>query len=119
MAKTVGALYTRALQLLTVAAAGQTPDAEDLDIVRTMLPALLAELLALNAANISITPDDDSAEDIPDECFDPLAVILANDAGPAFGIPMANGEARNALIMRLRAVTYGAPQGYTQDAEYF
>lgn len=120
MPKSVRALYDRSLQLLGVAASGQAPASEDYQTLRDTLAPLLEELRVTEAANIVLTANNEEATDIPSECFGPLSVILANDAAPSFGIPSLTGTEREIKLIRpLRATTYGNPQGFRQDVEYF
>lgn len=120
MPKSARDLYNRSLELLGVAAAGQAPSAEDWQAMRNVIGPLLEELRVTEAANIVLTANNESAPDIPDECFGPLAVILANDAAPSFGIPTLTGADRETKLIRpLRATTYGNYYGFTQDASYF
>lgn len=120
MPKSARDLYNRSLELLGVAAAGQPPSAEDYQAMRDACGPLLEELRATEAANIVLTANDESATDIPDECFGPLAIILANEAGPSFGIPAITGTDRETKLIRpLRATTYGPPQFFTQDVSYY
>ena len=80
----------------------------------------LEELRVTEAANIVLTAGNESATDIPDECFGPLSIILANDAAPGFGQPMLTGTDREVKLIRpLRATTYGNYQGFTQDVNFF
>ena len=90
----------RSLQLLGVAAAGQPPSAEDYQAMRDTIAPLLEELRVVEAANIVLTANDEAATDIPDECFGPLSILLANDAGPAFGIPCVTGTDRELKLIR-------------------
>ncbi|MBS1725029.1 MAG: hypothetical protein JSS66_18980 [Armatimonadetes bacterium] len=117
--KSVRDLYNRALELLGVAAAGQTPEAEDWAVMRSALPPLLDELCSLDVIAITINGDDEETLNIPDAAFNGLAILLANEAGPAFGIPAASGDAREGMIQRVRRVTYGQPQYFPQQATYF
>lgn len=120
MAKSARDLYNRSLQLLGVSAAGQTPSAEDWQVMRDLISPLLEELRSIEAINISLTSGNEDATDIPDENFGPLSVILANEAAPAFGIPAVTGTEREIKLIRpLRATTYGPPQGFAQDVSYF
>lgn len=120
MPKSARDLYNRSLQLLGVAAAGQPPSAEDYQAMRDTIAPLLEELRVVEAANIVLTANNEAATDIPDECFGPLSILLANDAGPAFGIPCVTGTDRELKLIRpLRATTYGSPQGFRQEVEYF
>jgi len=120
MPKSARDLYNRSLELLGVAAAGQAPSAEDWQAMRDALGPLLEELRSMGAANIALTPNNESATDIPDECFGPLSVILANEAAPAFGVPALTGTDREIKLIRpLRVTTYGNPQGFPQDVSYF
>lgn len=120
MPKSARDLYNRSLQVLGVAAAGQTPSSEDYQAMRDALGPLLEELRALTTANIVLTANNEAATDIPDECFSTLADLLANEAAPSFGIPKLTGTDREVKLIRpLRATTYGAPQGFTQDVEFF
>jgi|GEM_PF-1372671 hypothetical protein len=120
MPKSARDLYNRSLELLGVAAAGQAPAAEDWQAMRDTIGPLLEELRVTEAANIVLTAGNESATDIPDECFGPLSIILANDAAPGFGQPMLTGTDREVKLIRpLRATTYGNYQGFTQDVNFF
>lgn len=120
MPKSARDLYNRSLELLGVAASGQAPSAEDWQTMRDALGPLLAELRAMEAINIVLAANDESATDIPDKCFGPLAVLLANEAAPSFGIPALTGTDREVKLIRpLRVTTYGPPQGFTQDVSFF
>jgi hypothetical protein len=112
-------LANRALTLLGVVAAGQTASAEDYDPCIAGLRPLLAELIANEACNIAVHPTDDTRAEIPDEYFNALAALLANDAAPAFGIAQADEATRQGLIMRVRRVTAAPAFGYPQIVDYF
>lgn len=83
MPKTQDDLIARALGKLNVVGAGETPSAEDGDLVRDVIPAKLAELERRGVYRV------DNVEEIDEEAFLPLAAILARELATDFG---ASGE---------------------------
>lgn len=112
-------LCNRALTLLGVIAAGQSAAAEDYDLAVAGLRPLLAELEAIGACDVRLHPTNDTLEQIPDELFNALAALLANDVAPAFGIGQADEAGRQGLIMRVRRVTAAQSLGFPQTVDYF
>lgn len=79
--KTRQDLITRTLGLLNAIAAGQTPEAEDVQTIDDLIDGKLDEL---SIRDVAYFPDKDEFED---QFIDPLAIILANTAAPDFGQP--------------------------------
>src|SRR6185312_15598582 len=105
-------LINQALANLGVLAAGQTADTEDFDAVNDHVEQTLA---GLDADEIVTITDDDA---IPNEWFQPISVILADDAAMEFGLPgvppATKGvdpveEARALLRTRTRGKPTGDP----------
>lgn len=119
MAKTSTELFNKALNLLGVVGAGQTASAEDTTIARDALQPLLSELALAEVAYIPVDPVDLLSEDIPDEYFNGLAILLANDIGPNFGIPQVSEVERQTMMNRMRRVSARGPQGFVQEALYY
>jgi len=83
-------LVTRALRVLGVVPAGQTPDAEDATVVDDLVIPLLARL---NAEKITYHVDQegnvtqlDDPDAIPAKAFTDVAILLADVAKQDFGI---------------------------------
>jgi hypothetical protein len=112
-------LCNRALTLLGVIAAGQSAAAEDYDLAAAGLRPMLAELQAIGACDIRLHPTDDTREQIPDELFNALAGLLANDVAPAFGATPADEVMRQGMIMRVRRITAMGPFYFPQDVSFF
>jgi hypothetical protein len=79
MPKTTNDLISRVLTVLRVAAAGQPIAAEDADVVRAVLPGVVAGLAARGVACIA------SLEAIDDAVFLPLADIVAARVAADYG----------------------------------
>lgn len=94
--KTRADLIAATLKLLNVLAAGQSPEAEDVEEIDAIINGKLDEL-ALR--EILVVADRDEFED---ELVDPLSIILANAAAPTFGQPR-NEESRLIAEATLRA----------------
>jgi len=112
-------LVTEALINLGVLAAGQQPDAEDFAAVDGKYDALIARLELQSILDLDTTIDE-----IPSEFFAPLAVLLADDAALAFGLPgvppsQSNPQPRQAAIDQIRLVTYARPTYTPLQTEYF
>ena len=116
--KTRNELVTQALSNLGVLAAGQTPSTEDFESVDGHVDQTIE---ALEADEI-ITVDDLSA--IPSEWFQPLSVILADDAAMEFGLPGVPPSPGNpnpvaAAQATLRTRVRGRPTGQPLRIDYF
>jgi hypothetical protein len=79
--KTRQDLIAATLYLLNAIAAGQTPEAEDVDAIDVIIDGKLEEL---SIRGIAFFPDKDEFEDF---YIDPLSIILADTAAPGFGQP--------------------------------
>src|SRR5690242_19785777 len=118
LTKTRQDLVNQALRNLQVLAAGQTADTEDYESVDGHVDASLAQL---DARQIVSVPD---AQEIPIEWFDPLAVVLADDAAMEFGLPgvpasPSNPNPRVDAEVRLREMVYSRPTGEQLEPDYF
>lgn len=76
-------LVDEAIRKLMVVGAGQSPDAEDQELVDGKVAALIDQLSADGICTIS---DPDA---IPGEWFDAVASLLANLCAPDFGKPFS------------------------------
>ena len=111
-------LVSQALANLGILAAGQQPNAEDFDAVDNMLDQLRAWLEETEILTI------DNIDEIPPEFFNPLAVLLADDAALMFGLPgvppsQSNPAPRQNAIDNIRLVTYARPTYERAKTEYF
>jgi hypothetical protein len=79
MSKTRTQLIARVLSRLGAIQAGETPSAEDSDIVDDELEPVVADLAARGVAVIS------DLDEIDDEVFPHLSRIVANELAPDFG----------------------------------
>lgn len=77
--KTRDELVDDALRKLMVVGAGQSPDAEDQELVDGKVDPLIDQL----SADLIVQITDDDA--IPGEFFDPVSSLLANLCAPDFG----------------------------------
>lgn len=118
--KTRRQLVERALAALGVTAAGQPPSAEDVELVDGHLPPVLAMLQARGVLD-DILPDE-----IPDEIYLPLAILLGDAATVDFGILRGSpddpstwaGKAMKAES-DIRVIIGGRPTYRPTTAEYF
>lgn len=101
-------LVTRALRVLGVVPAGQTPEAEDRAVVDDLVVPLLARL---NAEKITYHVDQegnvtqlDDPEAIPAKAFMDVAILLADVAKQDFGIAALPQADPSMSEMRLRTV---------------
>ena len=108
--RTTNDLIRRVLGLLEVVAAGQPVAAEDSELVRMVLPCVLADLSARGVVTI---PDADA---IGDTVFLPLAEIAAAAAAADFGVAAPD---RAAAELRLRAQQPTGETGEPVPADYF
>ncbi|MDX1240364.1 hypothetical protein GOL95_09915 [Sinorhizobium medicae] len=95
--KTRAELITATLLALNVLAAGQAPEAEDVETVDGFIDGKIAEL---NRRDIIFFTDTQNFED---EFVDPLATLLADEAAPSFG-QARNPDSRAEAISRLYAM---------------
>jgi len=112
-------LVTEALVNLGVLAAGQQPDAEDFEMVDNMYEPMVAWLEAAQIIDM-----DNTVDAIPAEWFNPLAVLLADEAALGFGLPGVPAAPNSpspvaAAIDKLRLATYARPTYEIQKTEYF
>jgi hypothetical protein len=119
MPRTRRDLVAEALVNLGILAAGQQPDAEDFEAVDNKFDTLMAWLEATLIIDL-----DNTIDAIPDEWFNPLAVLLADEAALSFGlpgVPAAQGAPSPvaAAIDKLRLAIYARPTYETQKTEYF
>lgn len=118
LTKTRNELVIQALRNLGIPGAGQTPDTEDFEAMDDHVDGALVRL---SLRDIVTVTDDDA---IPVEWFDPIAVIVADDAAPEFGlaglpsVPSNPNPVQSAENM-LRELTRGKPTGEPQQTEYF
>lgn len=112
MTKTRADLVNQALANLGVLAAGQSPADEDFEAVDDHVDATLAQLSARGIVSVG---DDNQ---IPIEWFNPLAVLLASEAGDQFGSELDQNAVLRAET-KLREMTYGRPTGERVIEEYF
>lgn len=90
-------LVRRVLKLLGAFAAGQEPSAEDVETVEGYIPNKIDELRARGTIYI---PD---VEDIDPAAVHWLAMLIAQDAAPEFGVGM-DATAIGLAEQRLRAI---------------
>lgn len=112
MDKTREQLVLRALNELGVPGAGQTPSAEDAQIVDAEIGPLLSDLAKRNIYNYG---DPDAIEE---DAFVHLAVILANSVARQFGQAQDESE-RIYRESRLRDLHYFLPASTPIRVQYF
>lgn len=79
MPRTRNDLVIEVLDLLGVSQVGQDPSPEDQKIVDQKIDGIISRLSRRRVVYVQ------NVEQIEDEFFDPLAVIIANNVGPKFG----------------------------------
>ncbi len=105
-------LITRTLQKLKVLAAGQQPSAEDAQVVRDEIPAVLSDL---SKRRVYTVGDPDQIED---EAYVHLADILAVSLAGDFGVEQ--DESKRLLAEgRLRMLMAETLSGQAQQTDYF
>lgn len=111
--KTRSDLIVATLKKLNAIAAGQNASAEDVQEIEDIIDGILDEI---EATDVIVLADRDEFEDM---VIDPLAVILANAAAPAFGQASDEGRkmASEARLRSLKASTYVA--GSALETDYF
>ena len=105
-------LVLRALQELKVVGAGQQPAAEDAKIVDDEIPPVMGDLAR---RDIYYWGDPDQ---IDDDSFVHLAIILANSVRVPFG-QTPDETVRLLAEQRLRSINAQTLSGRAQTAEYF
>lgn len=111
--KTREDLIKRTLELLNAIAAGQTPEAEDVQTIDELMDGKLEEL---SIREIAFFPDKDQFDEF---YIDPLAIILANTAAPGFGQPRNPDSVftAEAKLQAFKPSTY--VPGSTMQTDYF
>lgn len=111
--KTRNDLITTTLELLNAVAAGQNPAPEDVQKIDGIIDGKLQEL---EIREIIYLADLQNFEDV---YIDPLAIILANTAAPAFGQARNPDSAFAAerTLLSLKPSTY--VPGSTLEVDYF
>lgn len=117
--KTTAALLEKALQIVDEVGAGQAPSAEDTQLALDALVSLIAELNKRSVLYLDVSPEDTQQERIPDELFNALGNLLAVDLVPVFKGGRVPDDEREAMINRLRRLTYVGPSGELSQNEYF
>lgn len=102
MAKTQQDLIIAALGKLNAYGVGETPSAEDVEKVRGYIEPRLAQLAADRVYYVA------DVEEIDDEAFIPLSIIIANAAATDFGQATDDAVDR-AQESRLRSMTGMVP----------
>lgn len=105
-------LVDEAIRKLMVVGAGQSPDAEDQELVDGKVPALIDQLSADGYCTIS---DPDA---IPGEWFDSVASLLANLCAPDFGKSFSL-DVKKYYEGRLTRINAVGPTRQRLEAEYF
>lgn len=112
MPKTLTDLKTKAFSILTGNDPFQSPATEEIETIGASVEPLVEQLSVDSIVTISDT------DEIPDEYFLPLARLLANTAGPDFGVPMDDAK-RMVDEQILRRLSASRPTFETLRAEYF
>lgn len=113
-------LVNRALGVLGVAAAGQAPAPEDVKTIDELIEPLLA-MLESQGVTEAVDPDE-----VPDEIYMPLAVLLADAAVVDFGMDRGTPDDPNSFAFKaataerqIRAIQSGRPTYAPAVVEYF
>lgn len=106
-------LIVATLKLLNAIAAGQSPEAEDVNEIDKLIDGKLAEL---SIRDIAFFPDRKRFDDF---YIDPLSIILANAAAPSFGQPrnLESVAVAEATLQAFKPSTYVS--GSTMDTTYY
>lgn len=113
MAKTTDDLILEVLDIVGAAAAGQTPPAEDREKVEQSVTPLLEQLARMQVVYI---PNPDA---IDESVFLPLAMRLALQIGPKFGLPAMTPDQRRAADSEIRIVQASTQTSQPLRVEYF
>jgi hypothetical protein len=111
--KTRTDLVTRVLEVMGVAAAGQSPSAEDVDLVDRQIDSVLASLAARDIVYVA---DPDA---IPLSVFQHVAVLVADEVKSDFGLVQIPNNDPNADTQALRLMAAGRPSYAVLEADYF
>lgn len=111
--KTRQDLIAATLKLLNAIAAGQNPEAEDVTEIDQIIDG---KILELNRRQIIFFTD---TQQFSDEFIDPLAVILANQASPAFGQARDPQREAVAIATLYDMMPSNHVEGSVQQTEYF
>lgn len=118
--KTRNELIERALNLLGAVGAGQSPSAEDIELMDGLVEPMLA-MLPVRGISEAINPDE-----VPDEIYLPLAVLLADVATTDFGVNRGTPDDPNSFSFKvgqaeqqLRVITATRPTYAPAQVEYF
>lgn len=112
MSKTRVQLVNEALANLNEVGSGQSPEAEDQQYVDVKVDGLFAQL----ATDLIVSVDDEDA--IPDEWFNPLAQLLANECATKFSQQYDPGK-KAVFEAQLRRLAASRPTYEIQKAQYF
>ncbi len=85
--KTNQQLVVRALRILGVVGTGQEPSAENVQTIGELVEPMFARLEALDIAQAP------AVDQIPDDAFEPFAILLAQEAAIDFGAARDEGAA--------------------------
>jgi hypothetical protein len=110
--KTRQELIYRAAKLLSLIEPGEAPASEDYDSLDGMVDPLVEQL---SEDQIYYLADPDA---IPPAIFEPVARLLANMAGPDFGVPI-NDDARRRDEQTLRRMGGAKPTGEVMKTVYY
>ena len=119
MPKSTRELVLEAIDRLQIFEAGQEVPAENYAKVKGKVFPLLAWLKAERVLDIFVNPQDEDSQDVPDHVFIPLAMALANEAAPAFGLPHSSMPSRDGTWDPLHRAVAEGPQYFRQTAEYY
>lgn len=98
--KTTQDLVNRVLVILGVTSQGQTPSADDAQVVEECLEPFLAQM---RQTNVVYVPDPDA---IDDAVFLPLATRFAMEVAPDFALPVVPDDAKSAADGTIRRIVY-------------
>jgi hypothetical protein len=119
MAKSARELVNEAIDRLMLYGVGQSVPADNYEKVKAKLWPLLAELKSARILELFVNPIDEDSQDIPDAIFIPLAIALANEAAPSFGMQAVSDPDRVGLWQRLKTAVHAGPRQYRTHAEYY
>ncbi len=112
MPKTLTELKSEAFGILTGNDPFQAPATEELETIGVYVDPLLEQL------SVDCTVSIPDSDEIPEEYFLPLARLLANTAGPRFGVAM-DEAAKERDERALRRLSASRPTFEVLRADYF